>query len=103
MADKAIIDNLNVVKCFRSPNCDIAYHFELEESLPENLEEGDLVGFIQKPGSVPTISVITSANIPRVFQTGVISRSAYFEGNVPMDESRSLDYTVAHKGNTQLS
>ena len=95
VAEKAIIDDLNVVKCFRSPNCDIAYHFELKESLPEDLEEGDLVGLIEKPGSVPTISVITAANFPRVFQTGVISRSAYFEGNFPMGKSTSPgDYTV---------
>lgn len=89
-ADKAVIGNLVVKCCFSGPKkkADIAYHFNVQPSeFQENLEEGDIVGLDEKyGGGEVSMSRLTSWNIRRVLQVGVISRSAFFEGNTPNDE-----------------
>ena len=89
MADKAVIDHLNVVTCYSGPNKrDIAYHFPTEERCREMLEEGDLVGLVEEPGRKTSIALLTSANMSEIFQIGVVSRSAFFEANMAADKSK---------------
>ncbi|XP_031553759.1 uncharacterized protein LOC116290795 [Actinia tenebrosa] len=93
-AQRAQIQHLKVQKMISSPNADIAYHLKLEGPYyrNHNLEEGDVMGFFQNKTTGETeISRLTPSNAREARMAGVISRSAYLHGNVPVEGIERTD------------
>ncbi|XP_028407232.1 uncharacterized protein LOC114529673 isoform X3 [Dendronephthya gigantea] len=92
-AHEAVIGNLEVKGTLHSPKqkADIAYHFDVSHSaFKERLCEGDVVGLSTIANGKTAIVELSSENIPTIIQAGVISRSAFLEGNIP-DEKVTTD------------
>jgi hypothetical protein len=85
-ANEAVIGNLEVKGTLQSPKmkADIAYHFDVRpKEFQENLTEGDVVGLITDAHGETSIVELSGSNMSTIIQAGVISRSAFFEGNIP--------------------
>ncbi|EDO31184.1 predicted protein [Nematostella vectensis] len=85
-AQRASIKELHVKKMICTPNADIAYHVELKGPYyrSKDQEEGDVVGFFEQEKTGKTvIALLTHDNAREARMAGVISRSAYLQGNVP--------------------
>lgn len=76
---------------------DIAYHY-LKLNDPNNseeFEEGDVVGFFEHEDTDNTyIKRLTVENKDKVVHAGVISRSAFLEGNRPKEGDGKLSKKI---------
>ncbi|CAB3984111.1 Hypothetical predicted protein [Paramuricea clavata] len=88
-ANEAVIGNLEVKGTLQSPKmkADIAYHFDVNHSeFQKTLTEGDVVGLNTNADGETSIIELSSKNMRTIIQAGVISRSAFFEGNIPAEK-----------------
>ena len=90
-ANEAVIGNLKVKGTLQSPKskADIAYHFQVDQShFQKTLTEGDIVGLVTNENDETSIVELSSKNMHTVVQVGVISRSAFLEGNIPAEKGQ---------------
>ena len=68
---------------FKTPNGDIAYHFELgDEDI--TFEEGEIIGLVtSKDGNQQTVRKLNLHNCSDAQIKGVVTRSQYFEARKP--------------------
>lgn len=89
-AKEAVIGHLKVKCKLQSPEskADIAYHFDVHRSeLNKCFTEGDVVGLKTKEnGKTSIIELSSRTDMRTIMQVGVISRSAFFEGNIPAEK-----------------
>ncbi len=88
-ANEAVIGNLEVKGTLQSPKmkADIAYHFDVSRSeFQQSLTEGDVVGLNTDAEGEISIIELSLKNMRTIIQAGVISRSAFFEGNIPAEK-----------------
>ena len=105
-ANEAVIGNLEVKGTLQSPKmkADIAYHFDVNHSeFQKTLTEGDVVGLNTNADGETSIIELSSKNMRTIIQAGVISRSAFFEGNIPAEKgsrpSLVIDLTAVMRNN----
>ena len=85
-ARHAVIVNLEVKGTLQSPKmkADIAYHFDVRpKECQQVLTEGDVVGLNANADGETSIIELSAKNMSTITQAGVISRSAFLEGNIP--------------------
>ena len=87
-ANRAEIGYLHVKCKLSSPakKADIAYHFDVNHAHLKELNEGDIVGLKTKANGETAIIELSSTNVHNIMQAGVISRSAFLEGNIPKEK-----------------
>ena len=91
-ARQAVIGNLEVKGTLHSPKmkADIAYHFDVRpKEFQQILTEGDVVGLNANADGETSLIELSAKNMSTITQAGVISRSAFFEGNIP-DQKGSI-------------
>ncbi|XP_065640149.1 uncharacterized protein LOC100207736 isoform X2 [Hydra vulgaris] len=81
-------DQLKLGCAVSTSNGDIAYHWPLENP-NEHFEEGEVVGFIADANGKYALTKLSLQNCKEALLKGVISRSYYFEAQVPKDGRRS--------------
>ena len=92
-ARQAVIGNLEVKGTLQSPKmkADIAYHFDVHpKEFQQILTEGDVVGLNANADGETSLIELSAKNMSTITQAGVISRSAFFEGNIPDQKGSSL-------------
>ena len=90
-AKTATIEELRITKPILTQRGDIAYHLPFDKSLlddDEEFEEGDVIGCFEDPDGKSCIQKLTHFNAHKFKLAGVISRSAYLEAKVNIEDDK---------------